>query len=103
MTNSGNLKGEAFSAENSLNAQLRTCLDGLDRRRRPYLLLNDASLVESMSCLMRTEGARRRGIAPPGPAERAYTLGVTRHLKREDSRLSYQRKEMMDSIRRDCP
>ena len=65
----------------------------MDRRRRPYLLLNDASLVESMICLMRTDGARRPGIARHGPAERACTLGVTRQLKRKDSRSSYQRKE----------
>ena len=38
----------------SLYAKTGTCSDGLDRRRRPYLLLNDASFVESMSCLMRT-------------------------------------------------
>ncbi len=87
----------------SLYAKTGTCSDGLDRRRRPYLLLNDANLVESMSCLLRTDGARRRGIARASPAEWACTLGVTRHLKREDWRRSYQRQEMMDSIRRDCP
>jgi hypothetical protein len=42
-------------------------------------------------------------VKSPGPAERACMLGVTRHLKKEDSRSSYQRKEMMDSIRRDYP
>ena len=62
----------------------RTCSDGLDRRRRPYLLLNDANLTESMSCLMRTDRVKRRELVEHGPAERACTLGVTRHLKRED-------------------
>ncbi len=111
MTNSGHSIGEAsFAATDtndarrpkSLYAKTRTCSVGLDRRRRPYLLLTDANLAESLSCMMHTERVLRR-YSTDGTGAAGRPLGVTRHLKREDWRRSYQRQEMMDSIRRDCP